>query len=190
MKLTSSHSTPRVAPASAASSDGPQHGVGPRAISEVRAAAASPSCRSARENCAGGPAQGLRSRLRRRKRHSPPRRALAPTLRSPVSTIQPRCSRKRHGYRVESSGGSKVSASGCRMRRRSSSIPTRRCIGFPTMARCFRDCCTLAPRGVLAVQMPRNFAAPSHTLVAATVRSGPWQRRLENLLRPAPVNEP
>ena len=32
-----------------------------------------------------------------------------------------------------------VSASGCRMRRRSSSIPTRRCIGFPTMARCFRD---------------------------------------------------
>ena len=65
--------------------------------------------------------------------------ALAPTLRSPVSTIQPRCSRKRHGYRVESSGGSKVSASGCRMRRRSSSIPTRRCIGFPTMARCFRD---------------------------------------------------
>ena len=49
---------------------------------------------------------------------------------------------------------------------------------------------TLAPRGVLAVQMPRNFAAPSHTLVAATVRSGPWQRRLENLLRPAPVNEP
>ncbi|HET7031920.1 MAG TPA: methyltransferase domain-containing protein [Casimicrobiaceae bacterium] len=49
---------------------------------------------------------------------------------------------------------------------------------------------TLAPHGVLAVQMPRNFAAPSHTLVAATVRSGPWQRRLEHLLRPAPVNEP
>jgi trans-aconitate 2-methyltransferase len=48
----------------------------------------------------------------------------------------------------------------------------------------------LAPRGVLAAQMPRNFGAPSHTLVAATIRGGPWQSRLEPLLRPAPVNEP
>jgi trans-aconitate 2-methyltransferase len=48
----------------------------------------------------------------------------------------------------------------------------------------------LAPGGVLAVQMPRNFAAPSHTLIATTVRAGPWRSKLEPLLRPAPVAEP
>jgi trans-aconitate 2-methyltransferase len=49
---------------------------------------------------------------------------------------------------------------------------------------------SLKPGGVLAVQMPRNFAAPSHTMIAATVRSGPWRDRLESLLGPAPVAEP
>jgi trans-aconitate 2-methyltransferase len=49
---------------------------------------------------------------------------------------------------------------------------------------------TLSPAGVLAVQMPRNFAAPSHTLIADTVHSGRWRARLEPLLRPAPVEEP
>jgi trans-aconitate 2-methyltransferase len=48
----------------------------------------------------------------------------------------------------------------------------------------------LAPGGVLAVQMPRNFAAPTHRLVAEAARSGPWRERLEPLLRPAPVAEP
>ena len=48
----------------------------------------------------------------------------------------------------------------------------------------------LAPRGVLAVQMPRNWGAPSHTLVADTVRGGPWRPRLEHLLKPAPVQDP
>lgn len=48
----------------------------------------------------------------------------------------------------------------------------------------------LAPGGVLAVQMPRNFAAPSHTLIAETVLAGPWRARLEPLLRPAPVAAP
>ena len=48
----------------------------------------------------------------------------------------------------------------------------------------------VAPRGVLAVQMPRNFSAPSHATIAATVRSGPWRARLEPLLRLAPVGEP
>ncbi len=48
----------------------------------------------------------------------------------------------------------------------------------------------LAPGGVLAVQMPRNFEAPSHTLIAETVRSGPWQARLEVLLKPPPVSVP
>jgi trans-aconitate 2-methyltransferase len=48
----------------------------------------------------------------------------------------------------------------------------------------------LAPGGILAVQMPRNFAAASHTLIATTVRAGPWRSKLEPLLRAAPVAEP
>lgn len=48
----------------------------------------------------------------------------------------------------------------------------------------------LAPGGVLAVQMPKNFSAPSHTLIADTVRDGPWRATLEPLLRPAPVAAP
>lgn len=48
----------------------------------------------------------------------------------------------------------------------------------------------LAPGGVLAVQMPRNFSAPSHTAIAEAARSGPWWARLEPLLRPSPVADP
>jgi trans-aconitate 2-methyltransferase len=48
----------------------------------------------------------------------------------------------------------------------------------------------LAPEGVLAVQVPRNFAAPSHTAIADTVRAGPWQARLAPLLREKPVEAP
>ena len=48
----------------------------------------------------------------------------------------------------------------------------------------------LAPGGVLAVQMPRNFSAPSHSLIAETVRHGAWRDKLEHLLRPVPVAEP
>jgi trans-aconitate 2-methyltransferase len=48
----------------------------------------------------------------------------------------------------------------------------------------------LRAQGVLALQMPRNFAAPSHTAVAETVRHGPWKARLQHLLVPAPVSEP
>lgn len=48
----------------------------------------------------------------------------------------------------------------------------------------------LAPGGVLAVQMPRNFLAPSHTAVAEAARMGRWRSRLESLLRPSPVSEP
>ena len=48
----------------------------------------------------------------------------------------------------------------------------------------------LAPAGVLAVQMPRNFGAPSHTLISEAAREGPWRARLEPLLRPSPVAEP
>ncbi|HEC14929.1 MAG TPA: methyltransferase domain-containing protein [Rhodospirillales bacterium] len=48
----------------------------------------------------------------------------------------------------------------------------------------------LKPGGVLAVQMPANFSAPSHTLMAETARSGPWRERLEPFLRTEPVAEP
>ena len=48
----------------------------------------------------------------------------------------------------------------------------------------------VAPGGVLAVQMPRNHGAPSHTLMADTTRSGPWASVLEPVLREAPVAGP
>lgn len=48
----------------------------------------------------------------------------------------------------------------------------------------------LAPGGVLAVQMPRNFAEPSHTALYATVREGPWRARLEPLIRDQPTRPP
>jgi len=46
------------------------------------------------------------------------------------------------------------------------------------------------PAGVLAVQMPCNFASPSHTSIVEAVRSGPWRSKLEPLLRPVPVHAP
>jgi trans-aconitate 2-methyltransferase len=49
---------------------------------------------------------------------------------------------------------------------------------------------SVAPGGVLAVQLPRNFSARSHTSISEAARSGPWRAKLEPLLRPAPVAEP
>jgi trans-aconitate 2-methyltransferase len=48
----------------------------------------------------------------------------------------------------------------------------------------------LAPGGTLAIQMPRNFSAPSHSSMGEAARMGPWRSVLEPLLRPAPVSEP
>lgn len=48
----------------------------------------------------------------------------------------------------------------------------------------------LPPGGVLAVQMPRNFLAPSHTAIAEAARMGAWRSKIEPLLRPSPVAEP
>ena len=47
----------------------------------------------------------------------------------------------------------------------------------------------LAPGGVLAVQMPRNHGAPSHTEMVAAAEAGPWRERLRPLLRGRPVAE-
>jgi trans-aconitate 2-methyltransferase len=49
---------------------------------------------------------------------------------------------------------------------------------------------SLAPGGVLAVQIPRNFSAVSHTSITAAALDGPWRTTLEPLLRPAPVAAP
>ena len=46
------------------------------------------------------------------------------------------------------------------------------------------------PGGVLAVQMPRNFTAPSHLLIAETALNGPWRSKLEHLATPPPVHGP
>ncbi|HEY0838169.1 MAG TPA: methyltransferase domain-containing protein [Azospirillum sp.] len=48
----------------------------------------------------------------------------------------------------------------------------------------------VAPGGVLAVQMPRNFSAPSHALLQETAAAGPWRDRLDGVLRPRPVHAP
>jgi trans-aconitate 2-methyltransferase len=48
----------------------------------------------------------------------------------------------------------------------------------------------LAPGGVLAVQMPRNFGAPSHVAIDATVEDGPWRTRLMPLRRAEPTRSP
>jgi trans-aconitate 2-methyltransferase len=57
------------------------------------------------------------------------------------------------------------------------------------------DHATLFPRlfaqvasgGALAVQMPSNFAAPSHTILAEIAASMRWRARLGGLVRPTPV---
>ena len=55
---------------------------------------------------------------------------------------------------------------------------------FPRLAQ------MLAAGGVLAVQMPRNFAAPSHTCITRAVQAGPWKDRLGPLTRSEPVSLP
>jgi trans-aconitate 2-methyltransferase len=49
---------------------------------------------------------------------------------------------------------------------------------------------SVAPGGVLAVQMPRNFDQPSHTAIQATAAAGPWKAKLAPLVRTAPVAAP
>lgn len=55
---------------------------------------------------------------------------------------------------------------------------------FPRLMR------VVAPGGVLAVQMPRNFASPSHTLIDEAATRGPWRATLEPHLGWSPVAEP
>src|ERR1043165_2295656 len=48
----------------------------------------------------------------------------------------------------------------------------------------------VAPGGMLAVQMPRNFLAPSHVLIGETALNGPWRSKVEHLVTPPPVEGP
>jgi trans-aconitate 2-methyltransferase len=48
----------------------------------------------------------------------------------------------------------------------------------------------LTPGGALAVQMPRNHAAPSHALMYEAALGGPWAETLKPLLRTDPVSPP
>lgn len=45
----------------------------------------------------------------------------------------------------------------------------------------------LTPGGVLAVQMPRNHGAPSHTGIAESISAGPWADRLKKVRSIQPV---
>lgn len=53
-----------------------------------------------------------------------------------------------------------------------------------------RLCANVDPGGALALQMPRNFGAPSHTLMHELASSPPWRDALAALLRPQPVLAP
>ena len=44
--------------------------------------------------------------------------------------------------------------------------------------------------GCLAIQMPRNFAARSHTTVYETIREGAWREQLEPMIREEPTRPP
>lgn len=50
------------------------------------------------------------------------------------------------------------------------------------------DC--LKPGGWLAIQMPHNFAAPSHMCIVDAIELGPWRAKLEPHLRRRPVADP
>ncbi|MFP4002707.1 MAG: methyltransferase domain-containing protein [Alphaproteobacteria bacterium] len=48
----------------------------------------------------------------------------------------------------------------------------------------------LKPGGVLAVQMPANFEAPSHRVIRETAALKPWAERFEGMDRPAGIEPP
>lgn len=45
----------------------------------------------------------------------------------------------------------------------------------------------VAPGGVLAIQMPTNFDAPSHVLLRKVAREGSWADKVAHVIRDAPV---
>jgi trans-aconitate 2-methyltransferase len=62
---------------------------------------------------------------------------------------------------------------------------------LPDHARLFPHVLAMvAPRGQLAVQMPRNYHAPGLALINQTALDGPWAARLASVVRSVPVAEP
>jgi len=62
---------------------------------------------------------------------------------------------------------------------------------LPDHASLFARVATMvAPGGVLAAQMPDNFRAPSHTLIADIARSERWRAQLGGIVRGPPVAAP
>jgi trans-aconitate 2-methyltransferase len=55
---------------------------------------------------------------------------------------------------------------------------------FPHLARQLRE------GGVLAVQMPRNFGAPTHVIANEVAAMRQWSAKLIHLIKPPPVHEP
>jgi trans-aconitate 2-methyltransferase len=59
---------------------------------------------------------------------------------------------------------------------------------LPDHAALFADVAAMvAPGGALAVQMPDNFRAPSHTAIAELARSERWRGKLASVVREPPV---
>lgn len=48
----------------------------------------------------------------------------------------------------------------------------------------------LNPGGALAIQMPRNFDAPSHVAIRDVAGNGPWAAKIKDDIRPDPVAGP
>ena len=48
----------------------------------------------------------------------------------------------------------------------------------------------VAPGGVLAIQIPRNFEAPSHSIMLDVIRDGPWRELLEPVWVAVPTQPP
>ncbi len=48
----------------------------------------------------------------------------------------------------------------------------------------------VAPGGVLAMQIPRNFEAPSHRLMLDVIQEGPWREKLEPVWAAIPTEDP
>src|SRR3546814_3767129 len=55
--------------------------------------------------------------------------------------------------------------------------------GHETLIPGLLDC--VKPGGWLAIQMPRNFAAPSHTCIVDTIEPGPWRDRKSTRQHPS-----
>ncbi len=102
----------------------------------------------------------------------------------------PRCW-PRPGATTPHSAGSRPISPPCRPTGPTiSSSPTPPSSGCLTTPASFPPSSTRSPGGVLAVQMPRNFDAPSHALLRETAAAPRWAARMPGETRAFPVGEP